>query len=68
LVTFLHATATAARRISFAESLVFERIHEDSYRGFGYQLVGIPAGGLAGRVSAIQRRIAELTGQPAARR
>jgi predicted ATPase len=53
---------TAARRISFAESLVFERIHEDSYRGFGYQLVEIPAGGLAGRVSAIQRRIAELTG------
>ncbi|WP_405824741.1 AAA family ATPase [Streptomyces sp. NBC_01390] len=38
---------TAARRISFQESLAFERIHEDSYRAFGYELVAIPASDLA---------------------
>lgn len=44
---------TAARRISFRESLVFEGIHERSYRAFGYDLVEIPAGGLAHRVAAV---------------
>ena len=34
---------TAARRISFQESLVFEKIHEQSYRDFGYELIDIPA-------------------------
>lgn len=44
---------TAARRISFRESLEFERIHEDTYRAYGYELVDVPAGDLAGRISAI---------------
>jgi predicted ATPase len=48
---------TAARRISFADSLVFERIHEESYRAFGYDLVDVPAGALADRVAAITARI-----------
>src|SRR6266496_3046705 len=58
---------TAARRISFTESLVFERIHSDSYRGFGYELIDIPAAAVADRAAAIQRKITELTRRPAAR-
>jgi predicted ATPase len=48
---------TAARRISFADSLRFERIHEETYRAFGYELVDIPAGPLAERVAAIRRHL-----------
>jgi predicted ATPase len=48
---------TAARRISFADSLRFERIHEDTYRAFGYDLVQVPAGELVDRVAAITSRI-----------
>ncbi|WP_019063420.1 ATP/GTP-binding protein [Streptomyces prunicolor] len=44
---------TAARRIGFQESLVFEKIHEQSYRSFGYDLIDIPAGDLAHRVAAV---------------
>jgi predicted ATPase len=33
---------TDARRISYAESLRFERIHEDVYRDHGYELVTVP--------------------------
>src|SRR6266516_3757441 len=46
---------TAARRISFTESLVFERIHSGSYRGFGYELIDIPAAAVAARTAAIPR-------------
>ncbi|MFJ9896072.1 AAA family ATPase [Streptomyces sp. NPDC091280] len=52
---------TAARRISFEESLVFERVHEESYRRFGYDLVEVPAGDLADRVALIADTIARLT-------
>jgi predicted ATPase len=44
---------TAARRISFENSLAFERIHEETYRAFDYELVDIPAGALAERVAMI---------------
>ncbi|WP_461060217.1 ATP/GTP-binding protein [Streptomyces pseudoechinosporeus] len=44
---------TTARRISFQESLVFEKIHEQSYRTFGYELIDIPAGDLAHRIAAV---------------
>ncbi|MBA3489791.1 MAG: AAA family ATPase [Longispora sp.] len=52
---------TAARRISFEDSLEFERIHEESYRAFGYSLIDIPAGELNERVAAITRVISRLT-------
>jgi predicted ATPase len=45
--------ATAARRISFAESLEFERLHEQTYRELGFQLVDVAAGPLADRVAVI---------------
>jgi predicted ATPase len=52
---------TAARRITFADSLRFERIHEATYRAFGYHLVDVPAAPLADRVAAIR---AALTPEP----
>ena len=52
---------TAARRISFQESLVFERIHEESYRAFGYELVPVPAGPLGDRVAAVTAAVRRFT-------
>ncbi|MEU9151942.1 AAA family ATPase [Streptomyces sp. NPDC048417] len=51
---------TAARRISFRESLAFERIHERSYRQFGYELVDVPAGAVAHRAEMIADTISQL--------
>ncbi|MFD9972581.1 hypothetical protein [Streptomyces sp. NPDC059017] len=49
---------TPARRISFQESLVFEKIHEQSYRAFGYELIDIPADDLTLRLAAVNSAIA----------
>ena len=49
---------TAARRISFQESLAFEKIHEESYRTFGYELIDIPVDDLAHRVAMVTSTIA----------
>jgi predicted ATPase len=48
---------TAARRITLAESLVFERIHEDVYRELGYTLVDVPAGPLVIRAGLIEQTV-----------
>jgi predicted ATPase len=48
-------TPTEARRISFEESLRFERIHEETYRNFGFELIPIAPGTLLDRVDAIKR-------------
>ncbi|WP_407547683.1 AAA family ATPase [Streptomyces sp. Pv4-95] len=48
---------TSARRISFQESLAFERIHEQSYRAFGYELIDIAADRLDRRVAAVSSAI-----------
>ncbi len=37
---------TAARRISFADSLAFEDVHERTYRELGFRLIEVPAGPL----------------------
>jgi len=47
--------ATAARRISFEESLRFERMHEAAYREFGFDLVFVEAGPVAERAAAVLR-------------
>ena len=47
-------TPTEARRISFEDSLRFERIHEETYRKFGFEIVPVEAGGLSDRVAAIK--------------
>jgi predicted ATPase len=49
--------ATAARRISFEDSLDFERLHEQTYRDLGFQLVEVPAGPLADRVALIRQTV-----------
>jgi predicted ATPase len=52
--------ASAARRITFEDSLVFERLHEHVYRELGYQLVDVPAGPLADRVALIRQTVRQL--------
>jgi predicted ATPase len=48
---------TAVRRISFEDSLAFERIHEDVYRELGYDLVDVPKADVEERVSLIERHL-----------
>jgi predicted ATPase len=50
-------TPTEARRISFEETLRFEKIHEETYRDFGFELVSVEPGSLADRVSIIKAAI-----------
>ncbi len=49
--------ATEARRISFEEALRFERIHEETYRRYGFELVSVEAGDLLDRVRAIKAAV-----------
>jgi predicted ATPase len=50
-------TPTEARRISFEETVRFEKIHEQIYRDFGFELVSIEPGSLVERVSIIKAAI-----------
>ncbi len=50
-------TPTEARRISFEETVRFERIHEETYRDFGFELMPVERGSLAERVSTIKAAI-----------
>ncbi len=50
---------TQARRISFEDSLRFEKVHEETYRSFGYECVRVAPGELAGRVEQIRRHVDE---------
>ena len=50
-------TLTDARRISFAESLRFERIHEDTYREFGFDLFPIERGSVPERAKSIKEAV-----------
>jgi predicted ATPase len=49
-----HVAPTAARRISFEESLAFARVHEQVYRAHGYELIDIPPGGVGHRTAMIE--------------
>jgi hypothetical protein len=55
--------ATAARRISFEDSLVFEQLHEQTYRDLGFKAVNVPAGPLSDRVALILQAIGHSRGQ-----
>ena len=44
---------TAARRISYQDSLEFERYHEDEYVRLGFELVEVPPGAIAERATVI---------------
>jgi predicted ATPase len=50
-------TPTEARRISFEETVRFEKIHEEIYRDFGFELVPVDPGSLLKRVSIIRAAI-----------
>ena len=45
---------TAARRISFEDSLAFEKVHANTYQALGYDCVSIPAAPVPDRVAAIE--------------
>jgi len=57
---------TAARRISYADSLVFERVHEDAYLGLGFDLINVPAGPLTGRAALVEQSVGHLRELPLA--
>jgi predicted ATPase len=46
---------TQARRISFEDSLRFEKLHEETYRSFGYEIIRIAPHKLSDRVEQIKR-------------
>jgi predicted ATPase len=48
---------TAARRISLADSLRFEVVHERTYRELGFRLVDVPPGPLAERTGVVRREV-----------
>jgi predicted ATPase len=50
-------TATDARRITPEDAMRFERVHEEAYRGFDYQIVPIAAAPLLERLAAIKKAI-----------
>jgi predicted ATPase len=47
-------TPTEARRISFDESLRFERVHEETYRNFGFRIISIGPGPVFDRTTEIR--------------
>jgi predicted ATPase len=49
---------TAARRISYADALAFERQHEAAYREHGFELVAVPPAPVAERAALIAGEIA----------
>jgi predicted ATPase len=55
-------TATAARRITYEQSLEFERWHEDAYRSYGFSIVDVPTGTVVERAAAIDRLIRSWAG------
>lgn len=50
-------TSSDARKISFEEALRFERIHEETYRSFGFELLPVEPGGLLDRVNRIRTAV-----------
>ena len=50
-------TPTEARRISVEEAVRFEKIHEETYRDFGFELVSVEPGSVAERVGIIKAAI-----------
>ena len=53
---------TAARQISFTESLRFERIHRETYAELGFELVSVPPGEVRARADHVLATVRELTG------
>ena len=49
---------TAARRISYADSLRFAAIHEEVYAAHGFTLIALPKAPVADRIAALLREVA----------
>jgi predicted ATPase len=49
---------SAARRISYGDSLKFEAIHQTVYRDHGFMIVNVAAGEVEQRVAAIEAHVA----------
>jgi predicted ATPase len=56
-------TPTAARRITYQQSLVFERHHEDVYRTHGFELVEVPPAPVAERVALAHAHLWSWSGR-----
>ena len=52
-----YITPTDARRLSFEDSLQFEKVHEDTYRNFGFELLYIAPGNVTERIHSIRAAI-----------
>ena len=57
-------TPTAARRITLAQSIRFERFHEEAYLSHGFTLVDVPAAPLSTRVRLVANTIRALPALP----
>ena len=55
---------TAVRRISYDDSLRFERIHEQTYTEFGFCLVDVPPAPVAERVEIVEEMLRGLEPRP----
>ncbi|MEU6077809.1 AAA family ATPase [Micromonospora sp. NPDC047074] len=55
-------TPTAARRISYADSLEFARVHEQIYRAHGCELIVVPAAPVHVRVALVEAHLRRLAG------
>ena len=49
--------ATAARRISYEDSLAFQAVHETVYSEYGFDLVDVPPGPTSARVAAVEAHL-----------
>jgi predicted ATPase len=54
-------TPTAARRISYEDSLRFETVHELVYRSYGFDIVDIPVAEVAKRAATVTAYITGWT-------
>ena len=54
--------ASAARRISYEDSLVFERVHEEEYTRLGFEIFDIPPGPVGQRAALADRYIRTVLG------
>ena len=48
---------SAARKITFEDSLKFEKVHEETYRSFGYECIRVAPQDLSARVEQIKRYV-----------
>jgi predicted ATPase len=50
-------TPTEARKISLEEARLFEKLHEETYYGHGFDLIPVEPGSVLDRVAAIRRAL-----------